>query len=162
MIQLRELSNEDFDSYAELWRSAIADRPDRFGMDKKTLQSVDEQKLRRIMSAVGTSWFIGAFEGKDLIGFVGLRRVGSSEISLWGLYVRPKWRRQGVGRMLCTEVLNFCHNSKADCWLSALRSDPELGNFYRDLGFNEDEALTMKVLIDGNELQYSVFKKQIS
>lgn len=53
----------------------------------------------------------GAFEGDELAGVVGIKRQEPVKLShkayLWGMYVAPAARNQGVGRQLVSGALSF-------------------------------------------------------
>ena len=41
----------------------------------------------------------------DAVGITGIRDLGSGRCELKRMYVRPGWRGQGIGRMLCDEAV---------------------------------------------------------
>jgi ribosomal protein S18 acetylase RimI-like enzyme len=53
----------------------------------------------------------GAFQEHELVGMVGLKREDQLKLShkafIWGMYVAPKARKQGIGRLLVTNALAF-------------------------------------------------------
>ena len=52
---------------------------------------------------------LGAFDGKHLVGTVGLHRESGRKLAhkalIWGVYVAPSFRQRGIGRMLLERAL---------------------------------------------------------
>ena len=51
----------------------------------------------------------GAFDGKHLVGTVGLHRKSGRKLAhkalIWGVYVAPSFRQRGIGRLLLERAL---------------------------------------------------------
>jgi ribosomal protein S18 acetylase RimI-like enzyme len=94
MIEIRELTLEDYDSIIRLWRdSGLSHRPR--GRDSR-------EEMERQMRTV-PDLFIGAFDGPKLIGVV----VGTEDTRKgWinRLAVHPDRRKRGLGTALLREL----------------------------------------------------------
>ena len=69
-----------------------------------------------------------------------------------GTFVRPEWRRKGVGQALFQRSLAFGRSSGYRKFLIQVRaSNAGAKAYYRQLGFAECGRLTRQVVIDGQE-----------
>ena len=80
---------------------------------------------------------LGAYEGAELIGLCGLTHdpygAGASVGRVRHLYVRPEWRRRGIGRRLLEEIE---HRASETFDSLVLRTDSMTASqFYRAVGF---------------------------
>jgi ribosomal protein S18 acetylase RimI-like enzyme len=105
-MQVRQLDENDAAQFWALRLQGFRDEPESFG-------SSYEEQAGRPLAEVGREMTDGALVlgalSPRLMGIVGLRREERVKrrhrASLWGLYVSPEARRQGVGRALLGEIL---------------------------------------------------------
>ena len=84
---------------------------------------------------------IGAFADRRLVGSAGLYRdrhlKAAHKAHLWGMYVRPGYRRRGLGARLVRAALEHAERlSGVDCVeLGVSSAAPEARRLYETLGF---------------------------
>lgn len=68
-----------------------------------------EDVAQRLRHTPDGSFVLGAFDGAGLVGSVGLARESRSKTQhkafIWGVYVRPSYRGQGIGRALMVATI---------------------------------------------------------
>jgi hypothetical protein len=107
--EIRRLEPADAARFQALRLRGLREAPTAFG-------SSYEEECDRPVAAVAdrmaknTGGFIlGAFAGDTLVGTVGMQREAAvkrqHKLVLWGMYVLPEARRDGVGRKLVDEAL---------------------------------------------------------
>ena len=108
---IERLSPSHASVYRALMLEAYAVHPDAF-----TSSVAEREKLplswweaRLSTDPAAHELVLGAFEGSELIGVVGLsfeqREKIRHKAKLFGMYVRPSWRRRGLGRQLVESAL---------------------------------------------------------
>src|SRR5690349_16987339 len=102
LMEIRLLTYEDGPEWWRLRREALHGDPEAFGAsgddhEKLTMEDVKS----RIGSLAQGSFISGAFDDGKLVGMVGFfREKGLKERhkgNIWGVYVTPSWREQGLG-----------------------------------------------------------------
>ena len=98
--EYRALMLEAYAAHPEAFTSSVAER-------EKLPLSWWEARLSAEPAA--HELVLGAFEGSELVGVVGLsfeqREKVRHKAKLFGMYVRPPWRSQGLGRQLVQSAL---------------------------------------------------------
>ena len=140
-LVIRRLHIDDAAAYVDLRREMLIDSPLAFASSPgdDLFSSVDRtrEQLRRTAESV----IVGAFD-PDLIGAVGLyrdRHVKSShKTHLWGMYVTPDRRRQGIAADLLNATLRFARSLPDASWvqLSVSSAAPAARVLYERLGFH--------------------------
>lgn len=147
---IRELRDGDIEAYVELRREALRASPLAFAAspDDDLVSSVEA--VREQLRHAPESTILGAFR-PGLVGAVGLyrdRHVKSShKMHLWGMYVDPGHRRQGVGTELLEAALRHAAALPGVSWvhLAVSSAAPEARRLYERAGFclwgTEPEAI---------------------
>jgi ribosomal protein S18 acetylase RimI-like enzyme len=110
-IEIRALGAQDADAFWRFRLQALEHSPRAFG------ESADEHRAtpvevfrKRLAAASDDNYVLGAFSGDELIGTVGfgrnMRRNERHKARIWGVFVDPAQRGQGIARRLMMEVLH--------------------------------------------------------
>jgi len=101
--QLRRLGPDDAEACVTLRQEMLREAPHTFGASPEQDLASDVARVRERLADVSGDASFGMF-APDLVGFVGLRRERALKMahkaSLWGMYVRPSMRGQGLGQGL--------------------------------------------------------------
>ena len=120
----------------------VQEYADQLGIDLSFQHFVQEQADLAHHYAAPRGLFACAYVGEELAGCCGLRplddAVDSSACEMKRLYVRPAFRRFGLGRFLVESQLEAARNMGYACVLLDTLSDMEAArSLYEDLGFEE-------------------------
>jgi ribosomal protein S18 acetylase RimI-like enzyme len=109
MIQVRMLSSQDAARFQRLRLEALLDSPAAFSSSYEEERDNDTESVARRISPDDRRAVFGAFDGDELVGFMGFRRGGERKrehkADIWGVYVTPRYRQRGVGRQLIGRVI---------------------------------------------------------
>jgi len=142
-VEIRELTEADAGAYWPLRLRALREEPEAFG--SSYAESKDrpvEQAAERLRSARAVGDFtLGAFAGEQLVGTVtfvrapGLKNRHNGDI--YGMYVAPEARGQGVGRALVEALIARARalDGLEQLLLAVTRRDSAAQALYRALGF---------------------------
>ena len=139
-MQIRTLSAVDADALLLLRREALVDSPLAYSASIEDDVWTSAEVVRQQLESRNGSQVFGAFSG-GLHGMIGLGRArhikSARKVFFWGLYVRPEWRRQGVGaRLLATAVTHASNLSGVrSAHISVTEAAPEAKRLYERAGF---------------------------
>ena len=105
-------------------------------------QGIDEE-LSNFTSMYGPpdGVFLLAWQGQEPAGGVGLRRFAPGICEMKRLYVYERFKRHGIGRRLCVEVIGEAKRMGYEKMrLDTLGRMGAARNLYKDLGFKEIES----------------------
>lgn len=88
----------------------------------------------QIVGSAGGQRFAGLYPINFTAGF---RRDGY----IWGVYVEPEFRRQGLGKQLTEQLLG--HLRSLGCTRAVLNASPSGKSVYEQLGFAAGNAMTL-------------------
>ena len=137
---IRELATEDVEAYVVIRHAALVESPLSFSASVDDDFVSSPEAVRRELDRTPDSTIIGAFR-PELVGIVGIfrdRRVKAShKAHVWGMYVVPTHRRQGIGSELLDATLNHARKLKGvSCiYLSVSSAAPEARALYERAGF---------------------------
>lgn len=110
-IEIRRLNRQDAQGFYRLRLEALEQEPHAFA------ESPDEHRQMTIElilklgsdSAEASNIVLGACIDDLFIGMAGLSQYTAQKTRhkarIWGVYVKPEWRRKGVARVLISELL---------------------------------------------------------
>jgi RimJ/RimL family protein N-acetyltransferase len=151
---IRQLGEHDAEAYAALRRTALVESPLAFGASPED-DFVSTAEAVRAQLRGAPEWVIlGAFSPAppvDLVGAVGVVRdrhlKGRHKAHLWGMYVVPGHRRQGIAAELLQAALRHARCLPGVTWvhLGVSEAAPAARRLYERAGFEvwgtEPEAL---------------------
>jgi RimJ/RimL family protein N-acetyltransferase len=110
-MEIRVLTEADADEFWSLRLRALQDDPEAFGASyEEAVTTPIANVIQRLRDAnmAPDNLILGAFE-EDLVGMVGFRREPGDKLRhkavIWGMYVVPEARGQGIARALLYNVL---------------------------------------------------------
>jgi len=147
---VRQLHEDEAGAYAELRRTALLESPLSFASSPADDRFSSPEAVRSQLRSSPESVILGAFR-PGLVGTVGLYRdrhlKASHKAHLWGMFVAPEHRRQGIAGELVQAALRRASALHGVSWvhLSVSSAAPEARQLYERAGFRlwgtEPEAL---------------------
>jgi ribosomal protein S18 acetylase RimI-like enzyme len=139
-MQVGELNENDAADFWALRLRAFRDEPEAFG------SSYEEQARRPLPDVArdlkpGDGSFVLGARAPGLMGIAGLRRETRRKrrhrAELWGMYVSPEARGQGVGRALLDEILRRARSALGleQIILTVMAHNQAAIGLYRAVGF---------------------------
>lgn len=106
---IRQLDRADVEAFVTLRRQGLRSHPLAFGASVEDETGWTPESMVSMFNTRGQSAVFGAVVDERLVGIVGLRRHGARKSEhrafIWGMYVEPEARRQGVGRQLLAAAI---------------------------------------------------------
>lgn len=147
-IQIRELTAEDARLFRALRLEALEWHPAAFAASDADERAWTVDDVARRLRPTPDSYVMGAFdEAAKLVGCVGWYRAHGTKLRhrshVWGVYVRPAHRRQGIARALIQHILGRVRGipGLVQVELSVMASNPAASGFYEGLGFRHVATL---------------------
>jgi RimJ/RimL family protein N-acetyltransferase len=137
---IRALRAHDAEVYAAVRRHALLEAPLAFGASPTDDSAAGPEAVREQLRRAPAWVILGAFR-PALIGAVGLFRdrhlKGAHKAHLWGMYVAPSHRREGVAAELLQAALQHARALPGVSWvhLSVSAAAPEAQRLYERAGF---------------------------
>jgi len=137
-VQIRPLTSTDAASYRDIRLAGIENSPEAFD---SAFEEESVQPLAWYCDRLERSRVFGAFRSMELLGIAGfVRHKGEKEAHkglLWGMYVRPDARKDGVGRRLMEAVIEFARQRVEVIHLAVVSDSVAARRLYARLGFFE-------------------------
>jgi ribosomal protein S18 acetylase RimI-like enzyme len=140
MINIRKLNAEDAMIYQNIRLKALKDNPTAFSSSYEEEKNRDIEGVKDRLSQSNAHTF-GAFDNDLLIGIISL--VTESRIKtrhtadIYGMYVNPSYRKQGIGKKLVEHVISIAKRKGVieKIRLSVTDSNVEAIKLYESVGF---------------------------
>jgi RimJ/RimL family protein N-acetyltransferase len=153
-MEMRRLTERDVEALWKLRLQALESVPEAFGESaEEHRQTSVEAYANRLRDGGDENFVIGAFAGPELMGMVGfyreLRLKRRHTGGIWGMFVAPSSRGQGVGAVLLQEALTRARAIPGlrRVHLSVIASQAAARKLYISAGFRsygtEPEALML-------------------
>jgi|SRR5208282_4622255 len=139
-LQVRVLTEGDASALFRLRRESLLDAPPAFLASPGDDLVSSEDAARELLMRGGDAAVFGA-STDGLHGMVGLYRdrhlKSAHRIHLWGMFVQPEWRRQGVGGALLDAAIGHARTLKgvSSLHLSVSDAAPAARRLYEQSGF---------------------------
>ena len=135
-IRIRRLSAADAADYRAIRLAALAGAPEAFG---SSYEAEVVRPLGHFAERVGSCPVFGAYDGERIIGMVGYKREPGArdrhKAFVWGTYVEPGARRQGVARALMEALLRTAAQEVEQLTLSVVQDNEAAKRLYLTVGF---------------------------
>ena len=151
MITLRELTREDTVQFRQVRLLGLQESPTAFGGSYEQEAKLSLEDYARRVEGSADQWVIGAFHAEELVGMLGfIRNMGNKAHHkglIWGVYVVPHFRGQGIARALLAEALERLQSLPGlrRVILTVVTSNVAALQLYKSAGFvcygEEEEAL---------------------
>lgn len=140
-VSIRQLSASDAEAFSDLRRSVVAHHAVGMGlsMEEELTRPIDGFRNQLSLPAPNASF--GAFQDEVLLGHAAVAwpsKFASSRhrADLWGVFVRPEARRQGLGRLLVQRAVRHAlEQGVRRVNLLVYVPNPEAVALYESLGF---------------------------
>lgn len=140
VLEIRPLAAPDVAAFRQIRLQAISDSPSAVWptYEEEVRRSVKEIEARILRT--DTQVVFGAFIDNELVGIAGLRREPLDQVRhkavLWGVFVSPDLRREGLARKLFARVQSFAREEGVlQIQLCVNAENVRARNLYRSLGF---------------------------
>lgn len=117
--KIRIMNSQDLNQFYDLRYMALEISPHSYGNHLEIWQkSSKEGVLSMLQDSASDSdnYILGSFQEQQLTGMLGLIRERKLNVAhkgtLWGFFVSPEYRNQGVGTQLVKEGLNLAQRMK--------------------------------------------------
>lgn len=156
-VHIRALTRADVSAFQQLRRQRLELEPRAFAESLSEHDSTSTEMIaRRLESSSSDNFVVGAFApGGQLVGMAGfarnLREKSRHKGLIWGVFVQPTWRNQGVARAMLAELIQRVKaNAGVEKIILTVAADQTAAKrLYRSLGFEvfgqEKHALKIDV-----------------
>jgi ribosomal protein S18 acetylase RimI-like enzyme len=159
-MRIRKLTPGDAAAYREMRLEGLKNHPEAFGESyhefrARTVEDIAEMIPSEPQSRNG--FVLGALDDNNqLAGIVSLSRESFAKRAhkdiLWGMYVRPEYRRQRVGTQLVNELIALARalGDIEQVVLTAATRNERAVRLYESLGFTSYGREPRALCIDGD------------
>jgi RimJ/RimL family protein N-acetyltransferase len=140
VLEIRPLALPDATAFREIRLQAISESPSAVWPthEEEAKRTVKETEAR--IQRTDTQVVFGAFMDAKLVGIAGLRREALDQVKhkavLWGVFISPDRRREGLARKLFSSVLSFARDEGVlQIQLCVNAENDRARGLYRSLGF---------------------------
>ena len=154
-MKIRRLGPGDAASFQALRLAGLQDTPAAFGSSYEEERGFSAAIIESRLAIKPDRGVFGAFVTGELVGLIGLGRENMVKLShkalIWGMYVTPPMRRQGIGRALLLEALCLARSAPG---IRQVNLHVNAGNvaairLYESIGFKIYGHETGAMLVDG-------------
>ena len=114
-MHVRSLQPEDAAEYQALRLRGLTEAPTAFASSYEEEACTPVSEIARRLQATDSGSIFGAFVGSKLSGLTGVQRESMRKLShkafLWGMYVAPEHRRNGLASLLLEHALPYAWRS---------------------------------------------------
>jgi GNAT superfamily N-acetyltransferase len=138
-LSIRLLHPSDAQAYRDLRLEALKSSPEAFGSSYEEEAPLPLETIKARIPSSGPNAIFGAFSDKALVGMGGFavyeRMKARHKGVMWGVFVRPDWRKQAVGKAVVQHVID--HASRHVIMLEAAvgLANGSARRTYHSLGF---------------------------
>lgn len=133
---IRQLMGTDAAAFRALRLAGLLEAPTAFG---SSYAAEKDRVLDEFAGTMERNYLAGAFVGEELIGVAGFYQLSGEKVShrgnIWGVYVVPSYRRQGIARLLLEHVLAHARSVVTQVHLCVVTENEVARRLYQRLGF---------------------------
>jgi len=109
-LSIRPLQPSDAQAYRDLRLEALRTSPEAFGSSYEEEAPLSLETIAARIPTSGPNAIFGAFAGTGLVGMAGFavhdRLKARHKGVMWGVFVKPEWRKRQVGKALVQRVID--------------------------------------------------------
>jgi RimJ/RimL family protein N-acetyltransferase len=152
-ITIRALGTPDAEAYRELRLAALATSPEAFASSYEEGAARSLDSFRAQVATTGPSVIFGAFTGNQLVGMAGFaaneRIKERHKGTLWGVFLMPEWRGQGLAARLVARVVQHATEHVLILQAVVVTTNRRARKTYARLGFIPYGIERKALCIDG-------------
>jgi ribosomal protein S18 acetylase RimI-like enzyme len=159
-MRIRNLTPDDATVYREVRLEGLKNHPEAFGESYHEFRAQTVANIAKMIPSNPSSrngFVLGAFDDNNqLAGIVSLSRDSFAKRAhkaiLWGMYVRPEYRRQSIGTRLVTELIALARalGDVEQVVLTAATRNERAVRLYESHGFTSYGREPRALCIDGD------------
>ena len=134
---IRRLLASDLEDYRNIRLEALRNEPESFG---STYGIEASRPLTEHATRIASSAVFGAYADETIVGMIGFKQEDGPKDAhkgfVWGFYVRPENRRQGVGADLISALIGFARDSVEQLTLTVVQGNDAAVSLYKRFGFD--------------------------
>lgn len=165
-FRVRALKEDDWVAFRALRLAALSDTPEAFGASHAEEAARPEAFFRARLAADPPSQVFGAFSNDDLVGIAGFLAGSSAKArhkgQLWGVYVRPDRRKDGVGQALVEAVVAHAARHVTILQARVVTTNRAAHTLYSRLGFTPYGIESKALCVDGTFYDEALLARDFS
>jgi ribosomal protein S18 acetylase RimI-like enzyme len=135
-VVVRRLGIADAEDYRAIRLSALKTAPEAFG----SVHALEAPRpIEMHAERLTSSLVLGAYDNETIVGMIGFKQEGGPKDAhkgfLWGFYVEPESRKQGVGAALVAAVLQAARAVVEQVTLTVVEENSAAIALYERFGF---------------------------
>jgi RimJ/RimL family protein N-acetyltransferase len=161
-VSIHPLTPSDAQAFRELRLEALSSHPEAFSSsyEEESPRSLEEFQAR--IPSSGPNAIFGAFADGRLVGMAGFviydRPKARHKGLMWGVFVKPEWRKQRVGKALVQSVIDRASRHVIMLEAAVVLTNESARRTYHGLGFKpygvEPKAIRVGDIFYDEELLY--------
>ncbi len=155
-MKIRILTAADAEIYSQMRLEALETEPRAFSSSPADHHALTPGQIgERLQPAEGGSFVLGAFHAGNLVGTVGFWRERQPKLrhkgTVWGVYVRPEYRGQGLARALMAALVDRTRGypDLRQVNLAVAATQVAAERLYRSLGFEQFGCERAALVVEG-------------
>ena len=154
-MDIRVLVGADAPAFQRLRLEGLRDFPTAFATHYEEERDIAIETVAARLEQAADRAICGAFVHGSLAGIVGVERDGRRNLRhkalIWGMYVTPAQRRQGIGQALLEYVVSYAAKMpglrQVNLWVNAANASTVA--LYRNAGFEPFGVERAFLIVDG-------------
>ncbi|GAB1420202.1 GNAT family N-acetyltransferase [Anaerolineales bacterium] len=166
MFEIRKLRKDEVEAFKQIRLESLRDSSSAFGSSYEESLHVDFAARIPEIDNQEAAIFV-AEKDDSLVAMIGIMRKDRSKMRhkahIWGVYVRPAGRQQGLARKLMETAIQFGKNMEGvtHLQLTVTSNNSTAIKLYESLGFVRYGVESAAVIIDGIPYDHDLMEKRL-